>query len=85
MPEKSGIAAGPAVGPTVCPKTGVAAATANITNEPKSRRLCMTTSLSWFVREMSPQSSLQRGFCSRLRLESRGFEADAPTRCRDYR
>jgi hypothetical protein len=37
MPEKSGIAAGPTAGPTVCPKTGVAAATANITSEPKSR------------------------------------------------
>src|SRR5271155_3237932 len=46
MPEKSGIAAGPPADPTVCPKTGVAAATAKITNEPKSRRLSMTTSLS---------------------------------------
>jgi hypothetical protein len=46
MPEKSGIAAGPTAGPTVCPKTGVAAATAIITSEPKSRHLCMTTSLS---------------------------------------
>src|SRR5271154_398297 len=56
-PEKSGIAAGPAAGPAVCAKTGVAAATANITSEPKSRRLCMTTSLPWFVREISPSSS----------------------------
>src|SRR5215831_12659900 len=72
MPEKSGIAAGPAAGPSVCPKTGVAAATANISNEPKSRRLCMTTSLSWFAREIR--------FCSRSRLESRGLEADARTR-----
>jgi hypothetical protein len=61
-PEKSGIAARPTAGPAVCAKTGVAAATANITSEPKSRRLRMTTSLPWFVREISPSLSPSRDF-----------------------
>src|ERR1700720_1832829 len=38
MPEKSGMAAGPAAGSTVCPKAGVAAAAAKITDNPKFRR-----------------------------------------------
>src|SRR3984893_17334696 len=52
MPEKSGMAAGPTTGAAVCPKAVVATATANITSKPKSRCLCMTTSLSWLVGAM---------------------------------
>src|SRR5215468_6953961 len=49
MPEKSGMAAGPTAGPAVCPKAGVAAASANIISKPKCRCLCMTVSLSSLV------------------------------------
>src|SRR6266481_1957146 len=49
MPEKSGTAAGATAGPAVCPKAGVAAATANMISNPKFRCLCMTVSLSWLV------------------------------------
>src|SRR5215470_4404324 len=49
MPEKSGMAAGPAAGRAVCPNAGVAAAAANIASKPKFHCLCMTVSLSWLV------------------------------------
>jgi hypothetical protein len=89
MPEKSGIAAGPTAGPTVCPKTGVAAATANITSEPKSRHLCMTTSLSCSSVTLAPNRPGSADFVpfeigvTRLRGRRlrRGIEIvdDAPT------
>ena len=58
MPEKSGIDAAlcvallgePAAGAAVCPKAGVAAVAANVTNKRKSRRMFMLTSRSWFAR-----------------------------------
>src|SRR5260370_42471270 len=55
MPEKSGMAARPAAGPAVCPKAGVAAATASITSKPKFPCLCITVSISRLVRATTVQ------------------------------
>src|SRR5271169_2663486 len=96
MPEKFGIDAalcvplfaGPTAGATVCPKAGVAAAAANVTNKRKSRCLCMPNSLWWFsakrlrqdtncLTDDTPPRSRpgpQRSFC----LDAREFDYLAP-------